>query len=76
MHNSYDVRPSDDATVTTVPHQRMHESEIRKATENTSLSPNNDQTYFADERVQVPETGHVSQPLCSVIEQGSVNARQ
>lgn len=63
MHNSYDVKPSDDATVTTVPHQRMHESEAAgKATENTSLSPANNQTYFADERVQVPETGHVSQP--------------
>lgn len=60
MNNSYDVKPSDDATVTTVPHQRMHEAEDRKATENTSLSPNNNQTYFADERVQVPETGHVS----------------
>lgn len=60
MHRSYDVRPGDDGTVTTVPHQRMHESETGKATENTSLSPNNNQTYFADERVQVPETGHVS----------------
>ncbi|XP_011870064.1 PREDICTED: protein Malvolio isoform X2 [Vollenhovia emeryi] len=61
MHNSYDVKPSGgDATVTTVPHQRMHESEAGKvaATENTSLAPNNNQTYFADERVQVPETGH------------------
>lgn len=67
MHNSYDMRhPSDDATVTTVPHQRMHEPEssgARKATENTTLSPNDNQTYFADERVQVPETGNVSQPL-------------
>ncbi|XP_011157272.1 protein Malvolio isoform X1 [Solenopsis invicta] len=62
MHNSYDMRhPSDDATVTTVPHQRMHEPEssgARKATENTTLSPNDNQTYFADERVQVPETGN------------------
>ncbi|XP_011700107.1 PREDICTED: protein Malvolio-like isoform X3 [Wasmannia auropunctata] len=62
MHNnSYDVKPSDDVTVTTVPHQRMHESEAgagKAATENTSLSSvNNNQTYFADERVQVPETG-------------------
>lgn len=58
MNNSYDVKPSDDAT--TVSHQRMHESEAKRATENTSLSPNNNQTYFADERVQVPETGRVS----------------
>ncbi|XP_024884565.1 protein Malvolio isoform X2 [Temnothorax curvispinosus] len=58
MNNSYDVKPSDDAAVTTVPHQRMHESEPGKVTENTSLSPNNNQTYFADERVPVPETGH------------------
>lgn len=58
MNNSYDVKPSDDAIATTVSHQRMHEA--KKATENTSLSPNNNQTYFADERVQVPETGRVS----------------
>ncbi|XP_032684286.1 protein Malvolio isoform X2 [Odontomachus brunneus] len=56
MQSSYDVRSNGDAAaVTTVSHQRMHESEITKATENTSLSPNN-QTYFADEKVQVPET--------------------
>lgn len=60
MSNSYDVKPSGDATVTTVPHQRMNETENRKATENTSLSPNNNQTYFADERVQIPETTDVS----------------
>lgn len=60
MQNNYDVKSSGDATVTTVPHQRMHEAENRKATENTSLSSNNNQTYFADERVQVPETASVS----------------
>lgn len=60
MQNNYDVRSSGDATVTTVPHQRMHEAENKKATENTSLSPNNNQTYFADERVSVPETANVS----------------
>ncbi|XP_012230809.1 protein Malvolio isoform X2 [Linepithema humile] len=53
MHNSYDVGSSGDATVTTVPHQRMQESPTDKANENTSLSPNN-QTY-CNERVQVPE---------------------
>ncbi|XP_025153071.1 protein Malvolio isoform X2 [Harpegnathos saltator] len=56
MQKSYDVKSSGDVTVTTVPHQRMHESESNKATENTSLSPNNNQTYFADVKVQVPET--------------------
>ncbi|XP_029670621.1 protein Malvolio isoform X2 [Formica exsecta] len=56
MQNNYDVKASGDATtVTTVPHQRMHEAENKRATENTSLSPNNNQTYFADERVPVPE---------------------
>ncbi|XP_011329763.1 protein Malvolio isoform X1 [Ooceraea biroi] len=66
MAKSYDVKPSGDATVTTVPHQRMHEAENNKPTENskptenTSLSPNNNQTYFADERVQVPETASTS----------------
>lgn len=60
QQNNYDVKCSGDATVTTVPHQRMHESENRKATENTSLSPNNNQTYFADERVPVPEIAGVS----------------
>lgn len=60
MQNSYDVKSSGDAIVTTVPHQRMHEAENRKATESTSLSPNNNQTYFADERVPVPETASVS----------------
>jgi len=64
MHNSYDVKSSDDATVSTVPHQRMHES--RKATESTSLSSNNNQTYFADERVQVPETGVSFCILCMI----------
>ncbi|XP_011261506.1 protein Malvolio isoform X1 [Camponotus floridanus] len=56
MQNSYDEKSSGDATVTTVPHQRMHEAENKKATESTSLSPNNNQTYFAEERVPVPET--------------------
>lgn len=60
MQNSYNVKSNGDATVTTVPHQRMHEAEDRKATENTSLSPNNNQTYFADERVPVPETSNVN----------------
>ncbi|XP_072749020.1 protein Malvolio isoform X3 [Anoplolepis gracilipes] len=55
MQNSYDVKSSGDDIVTTVPHQRMHEASDGKATENTSLSPNN-QTYFADEKVPVPET--------------------
>jgi len=60
MHsNSYDVGSSGDATVTTVPHQRMQESPSNsKANENTSLSPNN-QTYY-NERVQVPEVPGVS----------------
>lgn len=61
MQNNYDVKASGDATtVTTVPHQRMHEAENKRATENTSLSPNNNQTYFADERVPVPEIASVS----------------
>jgi len=60
MPNSYDVNSSGDATITTVPHQRMQEIETNKPTENTSLSPNSNQTYFADERVQVPETTNVS----------------
>lgn len=30
-----------------------------KITENTSLSPNNNQTYFADERVRIPEVENV-----------------
>lgn len=58
QQNRYDVKSSGDATVTTVPHQRMHED--RKASENTSLSPNSNQTYFADERVPVPEIADVS----------------
>ncbi|XP_014481310.1 PREDICTED: protein Malvolio [Dinoponera quadriceps] len=56
MQTSHDVKPSDDAVVTTVPHQRMQESGLNKATENTSLSSNNNQTYFADEKVLVPES--------------------
>jgi len=59
MHNSYDVGSNSDATVTTVPHQRMQESPTNRANENTSLSPNNNQTYY-NERVQVPETSGVS----------------
>lgn len=60
MQNSYNVKSNGDATVTTVPHQRMQEAEDRKATENTSLSPDSNQTYFADERVPVPETANVN----------------
>jgi ribosomal 50S subunit-recycling heat shock protein len=59
MLNSYDVNSSGDV-VTTRTHQRMQEVEINKPTENTSLSPNSNQTYFADERIQVPETTSVS----------------
>ncbi|KAK2586741.1 hypothetical protein KPH14_011773 [Odynerus spinipes] len=55
MHNRYDNRQGNDAT-STVPHQRMEETQNNvKATENTSLSPNNNQTYFADERIKIPE---------------------
>lgn len=62
MQKSYDINSSGDVaiTTTTVPHQRMHEAGSNKATENTSLSPNNNQTYFVDEKVQVPETSRVS----------------
>lgn len=56
MSNSFDVKSSGDVIVTTVPHQRMNETKNGTVTENTSLSPNNNQTYFADERVQIPET--------------------
>ncbi|XP_035741843.1 protein Malvolio-like isoform X3 [Vespa mandarinia] len=48
-------RHNNDET-TTVPQQST--GSVRnnvKVTENTSLSPNNNQTYFADERVQIPE---------------------
>lgn len=66
MQNSYDIKSSGDTTVT-VPHERMHESETNKATESTSLSPNNNQTYFADEKVQVPETTNVSRHLLIIL---------
>lgn len=58
MQNNSDVKSSGDASVVTVPH--TNDLQNGKATENTSLSPNNNQTYFVDEKVHVPDVEDVS----------------
>ncbi|XP_043667661.1 protein Malvolio isoform X1 [Vespula pensylvanica] len=48
-------RHNNDET-TSVPHQSTENIQKNvKVTENTSLSPNNNQTYFADEKIRIPE---------------------
>ncbi|CAK9834164.1 Protein Malvolio [Anthophora retusa] len=48
---------SNDTTITTVSHQyneNIHENV--RPTENTCLTPNSNQTYFADEKIHIPDT--------------------
>ncbi|CAL7950975.1 unnamed protein product [Xylocopa violacea] len=58
MQNSYNVEFNNDSTVTTVPHQHtsMEAQNNDKPSESTSLTRNNNQAYFADEKVHIPET--------------------
>ncbi|XP_076292865.1 solute carrier family member malvolio isoform X1 [Lasioglossum baleicum] len=57
MQNSHVIENGNDSTIATVPHQRTRETQNNdnKATENTSLSPNSNQAYFADEKVPIPD---------------------
>lgn len=56
MQNSYVIERDNDSTIATVPHQRTRETQNNdKATENTSLAPNSNQTYFADQKVPIPD---------------------
>lgn len=60
MQNSYIIEPANDSTITTVSQQREQEAYNNgKATESTSLTPNNNQAYFADEKIPVPKTDNV-----------------
>ncbi|CAK9816830.1 Protein Malvolio [Anthophora quadrimaculata] len=48
---------SNDSTITTVSHQykeNIHENV--RPTENTCLTPNSNQTYFADEKIHIPDS--------------------
>ncbi|XP_012152502.1 solute carrier family member malvolio isoform X7 [Megachile rotundata] len=57
MQNSYTIESNNDSTIKTVPGQRTQEAQtINNATENTCLTPNRSQTYFADEKVLIPDT--------------------
>lgn len=59
MQNNYPTESYNDPVVTTVSHLRKQEMQNNeKATENTCLTSNN-QTYFADERVHIPEVENV-----------------
>lgn len=60
MQNSYTIESNNDSTVSTVPHQHMQEVQnSSRATENTYLTPSRSQTYFADEKIQIPDTDNV-----------------
>lgn len=57
MQNSYVVEHDDDSTIATVPQQCTQETQTNgNLTENTFLTPNNNQAYFADQKVLIPET--------------------
>ncbi|XP_029043538.1 protein Malvolio isoform X1 [Osmia bicornis bicornis] len=57
MQNSYIIESNNDSTVSTVPHQHMQEEQnSSRATESTNLTPSRSQTYFADEKVRIPDT--------------------
>uniref|UniRef100_V9IEB2 Protein Malvolio n=1 Tax=Apis cerana TaxID=7461 RepID=V9IEB2_APICE len=57
MQNSYTIDSNNDSTVTTLSHQCREEAQNNeKPTESTYLTPNSNQTYFADERIHIPET--------------------
>ncbi|XP_076680592.1 solute carrier family member malvolio isoform X2 [Andrena cerasifolii] len=57
MQNSYIIEPANDSTISTVSQQREQDAYNNgKATESTSLTPNNNQAYFADEKIPVPKT--------------------
>lgn len=60
MQSNYTTESHNDSTVTTV--SDLHRQEMQnneKATENTCLTSNNSQTYFADEKIHIPETENV-----------------
>lgn len=60
MQNSYTIDSNNDSTVTTLSHQCREEAQNNeKPTENTCLTPNSNQTYFADERIHIPEIENV-----------------
>ncbi|XP_017759399.1 PREDICTED: protein Malvolio isoform X2 [Eufriesea mexicana] len=56
MQNSYINEPNDDSTVTVSHQYRQKAQNNDKPTESTCLTPNSNQTYFADEKVHIPET--------------------
>ncbi|XP_050490066.1 protein Malvolio isoform X1 [Bombus huntii] len=56
MQNSYIIEPQNDSTFATASYVHQEEMQNNKrANENTCLAPNNNQTYFADEKVHIPE---------------------
>lgn len=60
MQNSYIIESQNDSTFATASHVHQEEMQNNKrANENTCLTPNNNQTYFADEKVHIPETENV-----------------
>ncbi|XP_054008281.1 protein Malvolio isoform X2 [Hylaeus anthracinus] len=57
MQGNDSIESNSDTTVTTLPHQQTQEVQNNvKVTESTSLTPNSNQAYFADEKILIPET--------------------
>ncbi|XP_031845959.1 solute carrier family member malvolio isoform X2 [Nomia melanderi] len=58
MQNNRIIEHSNDSTITTaMPHQPTQEMQNNvKPTESTSLAPNSNQAYFADQKIHIPET--------------------
>lgn len=63
MQNSYITESNNDSIATHVQASPEHVPEMQnnngKLTENTLLTPNNSQAYFADEKIHIPETDNV-----------------
>ncbi|KZC11797.1 Protein Malvolio, partial [Dufourea novaeangliae] len=57
MQSSYAMEHNNDSAITTVSNQHEQKGENNlSATESTSLTPNSNQAYFADEKIHIPET--------------------
>ncbi|XP_076183773.1 solute carrier family member malvolio isoform X2 [Ptiloglossa arizonensis] len=56
MQRPRTIEHNNDPTITTVPHQYTQEVQNNMiATENTYLTPNSNQAYFAEEKIHIPE---------------------
>ncbi|XP_026671701.1 protein Malvolio isoform X3 [Ceratina calcarata] len=59
MPSSYNIKSNSDSTITTVSNQSGPETQNNEVFgENTRLTHNSNQAYFADEKIHVPETSN------------------